>query len=74
MATNIIESGTLRATIYSPPQLYGKVVKKEEVAGNIHVPDIINYTSYYAGNGIVINEGYISIDELIIDCGRGTTV
>ena len=74
MSPAIVETGTLRATIYGPPQLYGKVVKKEEVSGAIHLPEVINYTLYTAGNGIDITNGVVSIDFSIIDCGTSTTV
>ena len=70
----IIESGQLKATIGSNGQLQGNIDQTYTVRGDITVPKIIDH-KYYAGNGIVIDEQrYISIDELIIDCGQGTTV
>lgn len=74
MGHAIVETGTLRATIYGPPQLYGRVVKKEEVTGTIGLPDIINYNPYTAGNGISVEHGVISVDFSVIDCGTSTTV
>lgn len=74
MANAIVETGTLRATIYGPPQLYGKVVQNKIVSGTIGLPDVINYNPFVAGDGIAINDGVISLDFSIIDCGTSTTV
>lgn len=74
MSHAIVETGTLRATIYGPLQLYGRVVKKEDVTGTIGLPDIINYNPYTAGNGISVDNGVISVDFSVIDCGTSTTV
>lgn len=74
MASRIVETGTLRATIYGPPQLYGKVVQGNTMSGSIKLPDVINYNPYTAGYGISVEDGVISLDFSIIDCGRGTTV
>ena len=74
MGHAIVETGTLRATIYGPPQLYGRVVKKEDVTGTIGLPDIIKYNPYTAGNGISVDNGVISVDFSVIDCGTSTTV
>lgn len=74
MASRIVETGTLRATIYGPPQLYGKVVQGKTMEGSIKLPDVINYNPYTAGNGISVEEGVISVDFTLIDCGTSTTV
>ena len=31
-------------------------------------------TDYEAGNGIIISNGVISLDDLVLDCGTSTTV
>ncbi len=35
--------------------------------------ELIEHGIYDAGNGIVINERVISLDDLILDCGTSTT-
>ena len=71
----ILESTYLRATISGPARLKGKIKMVQNVEGAIGIPRVINGAFYYAGNGIVIDEEhYISLDELIIDCGTSTTV
>ena len=45
----------------------------QELDENKNVDIQIN-TSYQAGNGIVINDGIISLDNLILNCGTSTTV
>ena len=37
------------------------------------VIELIEHGMYDAGNGIVINERVISLDNLILDCGTSTT-
>jgi hypothetical protein len=70
----IIETGTLTATIGATGQLSGTVIQSRGVSGEVGIPKVIDHV-YHAGNGIVIDPNkYISIDELVIDCGRGTTV
>lgn len=74
MAHAIVETGTLKATIYGAPRIQGKVTQKQTMTGNLGIPDIINYNSYTAGNGISVEEGVISVDFTLIDCGTSTTV
>ena len=69
----IIETGTLTATIGTPGQLSGNVVQTRELGGELGIPRVIDH-EYHAGNGVVIEDRIISLDELVIDCGRGTTV
>lgn len=70
----VLESTYLRATISGPAKLKGKIKTVQNVEGAIGIPKIISGISYYAGNGIVIEDKVISLDELIIDCGTSTTV
>lgn len=37
------------------------------------IMELIEHGMYDAGNGIIINERVISLDELILDCGTSTT-
>lgn len=37
------------------------------------IMELIEHGIYDAGNGIIINEKVISLDELILDCGTSTT-
>ena len=37
------------------------------------IMELIEHGIYDAGNGIIINERVISLDELILDCGTSTT-
>ena len=37
------------------------------------IMELIEHGMYDAGNGIVINERVISLDDLILDCGTSTT-
>ena len=37
------------------------------------IMELIEHGMYDAGNGIVINEKVISLDNLILDCGTSTT-
>ena len=37
------------------------------------IMELIEQGMYEAGNGIVINERVISLDDLILDCGTSTT-
>lgn len=37
------------------------------------IMELIEHGMYEAGNGIVINEKVISLDDLILDCGTSTT-
>ena len=37
------------------------------------IMELIEHGMYSAGNGIVINEREISLDDLILDCGTSTT-
>ena len=37
------------------------------------IMELIEHGMYDAGNGIIINERVISLDELILDCGISTT-
>ena len=37
------------------------------------IMELIEHGIYDAGNGIVINEKVISLDDLILDCGTSTT-
>ena len=37
------------------------------------IMELIEHGMYNAGNGIIINERVISLDELILDCGTSTT-
>lgn len=74
MAQAIVETGTLKATIYGTPRVQGKVVQDQTMKGSLGIPDIINYNPYTAGNGILIDDGAISVDFTVIDCGTSTTV
>lgn len=37
------------------------------------IMELIEHGMYDAGNGIIINERVISLDDLILDCGTSTT-
>jgi hypothetical protein len=37
------------------------------------IMELIEHGIYDAGNGIIINEKVISLDDLILDCGTSTT-
>ena len=37
------------------------------------IMELIEHGLYTAGNGIIINERVISLDDLILDCGTSTT-
>lgn len=62
-----------RAIVSSAGQIKGTINSNQILNASLVMPEIIGYT-YHAGNGIVIDNSYISIDELIIDCGNSTTV
>jgi len=74
MAQAIVETGTLKATIYGAPRIQGKVTQNQTMTGSLGIPDIINYNPYVAGDGISIDDGTISVDFTLIDCGTSTTV
>ena len=72
MATGIVEVGTLKATIVDEGQLTGVIKPQVMLRGEVGIPTITE-VSYAAGTGIVIENKIISLDQLIIDCGVGTT-
>jgi len=69
----ILESTYLRATISGPIKIKGKIQAAQTVDAAIGIPKIVNGSSYTAGNGIVIENNVISLDDLILDCGTSTT-
>ena len=69
----VLESTYLRATISGPAKLKGRIKTVQNVEGAIGIPKIVSGISYYAGNGIVIEDRVISLDYLILDCGTSTT-
>lgn len=73
MASKIVSTGNLKATITGAGTLTGNVDSKVTMKGTVGIPKIIENT-YTAGNGIVIENKVISIDDLILDCGTSTTV
>lgn len=70
---NVLESTYLRATISGPVKIKGKIQAAPTVDAAIGIPRIISGVSYEAGNGIVIENRTISLDDLILDCGTSTT-
>lgn len=70
----ILESTYLRATISGPVRVKGKIQSVQNVDAAIGIPKIISGATYHAGNGIVISNRVISLDDLILDCGTSTTV
>lgn len=72
MASGIVEVGSLTGTISSSSQLTGVVEQGHTFRGSVGIPEVIENV-YTAGDGIVINNKVISIDELILDCGTSTT-
>ena len=73
MGKEVLESTYLRATISGPAKIKGKIKAMQNVDAAIGIPKIVNEVSYQAGNGIVIENRVISLDELILDCGTSTT-
>ena len=73
MASGIISSGNLTATVNGTATISGTVKPKVELTGEVGIPKSLPIT-YTAGEGIAIDDKVISIDFTIIDCGRGTTV
>ena len=72
METGIVEVGNLKATVAGEGQLIGIVKPQVMLRGEVGIPTVTE-VSYAAGNGIVIEHKVISLDQLIIDCGVGTT-
>lgn len=72
MASGIISSGNLTATVNGAATISGTVKPKVELTGEVGIPKSLPIT-YTAGKGIAIDDKVISIDFTIIDCGRGTT-
>lgn len=70
----VLESTYLRATISGPARIKGRIQSVQNVEAAIGIPKIVNGVSYQAGNGIVIEDRVISLDDLILDCGTSTTV
>lgn len=70
---HVLESTYLRATISGPAKIKGKIQAAKTVDAAIGIPRIVNGVSYEAGNGIVIEDRVISLDELVLDCGTSTT-
>lgn len=73
MGKEVLESTYLRATISGPVKIKGKIQAAKTVDAAIGIPKIINGVSYQAGNGIVIEDRIISLDDLVLDCGTSTT-
>ena len=73
MASGIISTGNLIATVNGAATISGTVKPKIELTGEVGLPQVILIT-YAAGEGIAIENKVISIDFSIIDCGRGTTI
>ena len=69
----ILESTYLRATISGPVKIKGKIQAAQTVDAAIGIPKVVHGSSYTAGNGIIIENRTISLDELILDCGTSTT-
>ena len=69
----VLESTYLRATISGPISLKAKIQSVQNVDAEIGIPQIISGITYRAGNGIVIENRVISLDDLILDCGTSTT-
>lgn len=72
MTDIIAEIGNLTGTITGSATMAAEVEQIRTMDAAIGLPRVVE-TTYMAGNGIVIDNKVISIDELIIDCGRGTT-
>lgn len=68
-----IERGTLTAVVSNSNRLTGQIEQGQALQGKLGLPDIIYTSEYKAGMGIVIENRIISLDNLIIDCGVGTT-
>jgi len=73
MGKEVLESTYLRATINGPVKIKGKIQAKQNVDAAIGIPKIVSGVSYKAGNGIVIDNRVISLDDLVLDCGTSTT-
>lgn len=73
MGKEVLESTYLRATISGPVKIKGKIQAMQNVDAAIGIPKIVSGVSYQAGNGIVIENRVISLDDLILDCGTSTT-
>lgn len=69
----VLESTYLRATISGPISLKAKIQSVQNVDAAIGIPQFINGANYYAGNGIIIDNRVISLDDLVLDCGTSTT-
>lgn len=70
---HVLESTYLRATISGPAKIKGKIQTVKTVDAAIGIPRIVGDGFYEAGNGIVINNRTILLDELTLDCGTSTT-
>lgn len=70
---HVLESTYLRATISGPTKIKGKIQAAKTVYAAIGIPRIVGEGFYEAGNGIVINNRTILLDELTLDCGTSTT-
>jgi len=73
MGKEVLESTYLRATISGPAKIKGKIQAAKTVDAAIGIPRIVEGGSYIAGDGIVIENRVISLDDLILDCGTSTT-
>ena len=73
MASGIISTGNLTATVNGAATISGTVKPKVELTGEVGIPKVTPVT-YAAGEGIVIDDKVISVDFSIIDCGTSTTV
>lgn len=73
MVAGIVEVGNLKATVSGETQLTGVVEPRVMLRGEVGIPRVTEVT-YAAGNGIIIENKVISLDELILDCGTSTTV
>ena len=73
MASGIISTGNLTATINGEATISGTVKPKVELTGEVGIPKVIRI-AYAAVNGIAIEDKVISVDLSVIDCGTSTTV